>query len=202
MEIIKDWSGNDKSVYMSLGASSHSKEERQQHDFYATEPKALELLLELENFSANILEPCCGEGHLSKVLIKNGYQVTSFDLIDRGYGEVRDFLQEIDNPISFFDGDVITNPPYKFCDLFIKKALDIVPKGRRVIMFMAIQYVEGKKRRDFLHSNPIKTIWVSSSRLNCIKGGGELLQGSGARCYAWFIWEKGWAGPTEIKWFN
>ena len=43
-----DWTGNAKSIFVCNGASNHSDEEREQHDYYATEPKALELLLEKE----------------------------------------------------------------------------------------------------------------------------------------------------------
>ena len=35
---------NKKSVFTSLGASSHAVEEREKYDYYATEPKAIELL--------------------------------------------------------------------------------------------------------------------------------------------------------------
>lgn len=48
---MKDWTGNNNSVYKTLGASNHTDKERQIEDFYATEPKAAELLLELETFS-------------------------------------------------------------------------------------------------------------------------------------------------------
>lgn len=44
----KDWVGNNKAVYTCLGASSHALEEREVNDYYATDPKAAEWLLELE----------------------------------------------------------------------------------------------------------------------------------------------------------
>ena len=73
-----------KGIFAAIGASNHSNEEREQNDYYATDPKALELLLELEQFDNVILEPACGEGHLSQLLIRKGYAVASRDLIDRG----------------------------------------------------------------------------------------------------------------------
>ena len=104
-EEIKDWIGNGKSVFRALGANNLSDVEREKHDYYATDPKAMELLLELETFNHNVLEPSCGEGHLSKVLEEHGYNVTSRDLIDRGFGEPhRNFLSETE----LFDGDIIT----------------------------------------------------------------------------------------------
>ena len=91
-----------------VGNSRNSDSEP--NDYYATDPKALELLLEQESFAKNIWEPACGEGHLAKVLEAKGYNVYSTDLIDRGFGVGgKDFLGH--NGI--FDGDIITNPPYK-----------------------------------------------------------------------------------------
>ena len=82
----KDWTGNKNSIYKTLGASNHTDKERQVNDYYATEPKAMEILLEVETFNKDIWECACGEGHLSEVLIKYGHNVLSTDLIDRGYG--------------------------------------------------------------------------------------------------------------------
>ncbi|MCQ2609109.1 MAG: hypothetical protein MJ197_10545 [Bacteroidales bacterium] len=72
MGIEKEWIGNTKSVFVCNGASNHTEEEREQNDFYATEPKALELLLEMEKFSHNVWECACGKGHLSEVLRGGG----------------------------------------------------------------------------------------------------------------------------------
>lgn len=62
--------------------------DREENDFYATEPKATELLLEKETFNKNILEPCAGKGHIRDVLVSNGYNLTATDLIYRGIGEM------------------------------------------------------------------------------------------------------------------
>ena len=77
---------NQKAVFTPLGASNHSTSEREPHDYYATDPKAAELLLAVEDFSQVIWEPACGEGHLSKVFEQAGHTVISTDLIYRGYG--------------------------------------------------------------------------------------------------------------------
>jgi hypothetical protein len=198
----KDWIGIKKSVFSSLGASSHSLEERQIHDYYATEPKALELLLELEKFSKNVWECACGGGHLSEVLKKAGYKVRSTDLYDQNYTtEFLDFLD--DSNLKKWNGDIITNPPYKYAEQFVEKALSLIPDGKRVVMFMGIQFLEGKKRRKLLNKYPLKTVYVSSGRLNCAKNGDfSKYKANSARCYAWYIWEKGYDGITELKLFN
>ena len=195
---MKDWTGNTKSIYTTLGASSHVPEERQKHDYYATEPEAVEMLCELETFSPKIWECACGEGHMSKVLESKGYKVKSTDLIDRGFGEGGiDFLKTNE----FFGGDIITNPPYKYAQEFIEHALELIPEGNKVVMFLKVQFLEGQKRRDLFMLNPPKTVYVSSSRLACAKNG-DFKDVTRAVAYAWFVWEKGFDGDTTIKWFN
>jgi hypothetical protein len=200
---MKDWTGNKNSIYKTLGATNHTSEERQNEDYYATDPKAAVLLLELEKFSENIWECACGEGHLSQVFEKAGYKVRSSDLMDRGFGETGvDFLSEENK---FWDGDIITNPPYKFAQEFIQKSLDIIPNGKKVAMFLKVQFMEGKGRKNMFISNPPKVIYVSSSRLLCAKNAEfdkMIANGGSAVAYAWYIWEKGFDGVTQLKWFN
>lgn len=83
---MKDWTGNKNSIYKTLGASNHTEKERQSEDYYATDPYAVDCLLEKANPDKNIWECACGEGHLSKRLTELGYEVYSTDLIYRGYG--------------------------------------------------------------------------------------------------------------------
>ena len=196
----KDWVGGRASVFKTLGASNHTDHERAWGDYYATEPKATEWLLRLEKFDGPILEPACGEGHISKVLIRGGgYSVTSRDIIDRGYGEVADFLA-IDN--LQWDGDIITNPPYAYAQEFVEKALQIIPEGKKVCMFLKLTFLEGRGRKHLFRTQPPARVWVSSSRLLCAMNGEfDKISGS-ATAYAWFVWVKGYQGDTVIKWFN
>jgi hypothetical protein len=200
----KDWIGNGKSIYTTLGASNHTDKEREQHDYYATEPKALELLLEKEKFSPYVWECACGEGHLSEVLKNEGYDVKSSDVVDRGYPETQviDFLKAESEDIP---RDIITNPPYKYAKDFVEHALDISMDGTKIAMFLKVQFLEGKARRELFEKHPPKKIYVSSSRLLCAKNGEfeKMRQGGGsAVAYAWFIWEKGYKGDTVVRWFN
>ena len=197
----KDWIGNQKSIYTTLGASNHTDKERQQHDYYATEPKAMELLLAEESFHSVIWECACGEGHLSKVLEEHGFEVISTDLIYRGFGdpEPLDFLKDT---LENFEGDIITNPPYKYALEFVEQPLNSVQQGRKVAMFLKLTFLEGQKRKEFFLHNPPKTIYVSSSRLMCAMNGNFASISSSAAAYAWFVWEKGFNGDPIIKWIN
>lgn len=78
-------------IFTILGASNHSKNEREPNDYYATNPIAAKLLLEIEPDLNNIWECACGEGHLARVFDREGKLRKSTDLINRGYGMVEDF---------------------------------------------------------------------------------------------------------------
>lgn len=199
---VKDWTGNAKSAFVTIGASNHSTEEREDNDFYATDPKALELLLEIETFDPFVWECACGKGHLSEVLKKRGYIVRSTDLIDRGYGESGvDFLQTTEK----HNGDIITNPPYKYAQQFVEHAMQIIPEGQRVAMFLKLTFLESQNRRELFNRYPPEYIYVSSRRIQCAKGG-EFEQykqsGGTAVAYGWFIWRKGFTGEPRVRWFN
>lgn len=195
----KDWTGNKTSIFSTLGSSNHSNVIRPNLDFYATEPKAVELLLEKELFDSYILEPCCGLGHITKVLKKHNYDVTEFDIIQRNDCKVLDFLS---TDFNYWHGDIITNPPYKNALEFVKKSLSIIQEGKKVAMFLKLQFLEGKERRKFFDQYPPKIVYVSSSRLKCGLNGDFNSITSSAVCYAWFIWQKGNYSETKIKWIN
>ena len=196
---MQDWTGNTQSVMATLNASNHSGGERADNDYYATPAKAVYGLLGVEQFSKNIWEVACGEGHISDILKKNGYNVLSTDLIWRGYGDGEvDFLRTNRS----YDGDIVTNPPFKYATEFVRKALETVQIGNRVAMFLRIQFLEGVKRRKLFDEQPPKLIYVSSRTLRCAKNGDFENATGNASTYAWFIWQRGFNGTTALKWFN
>lgn len=201
--MAKDWTGNTKSVYATLGASNHSDKDRELNDFYATDPKSLKIFLNKlskDNIKLHkyIWECACGEGHLSKVLLENNYNVYSSDLINRGYGESGiDFLKFKDEHIK---KDILTNPPYKYALEFVEKALDIIDDGYYVVMYLKIQFLEGKKRTRLYKNKNLKYVYVNSERQICAINGNFKDIKSSASCYCWFIWEKGYKGEPIIRW--
>ena len=194
---MKDCTGNRAPVFVCNGATGHADHTRAEHDYYATEPRATELLLGLEKFAPRIWEPACGAGHMANVLASNGYEVKATDLIDRGFGTGGvDFLVQTEK----WDGDIITNPPYKFAAEFVEKAFELVADGAKVAMFLKLTFLEGKTRRAMFNSTPPLRVWVSSSRLQCGINGD--FGGTSATAYAWFVWQKGHKGDSILKWFN
>lgn len=201
---MKDWVGNSNSIYKTIGASNHTDKEREINDFYATDPVAIDKLLSAGiKLSNNILEPACGQGHLSKRLEKFGYSVLSTDLVDRGYGKGGiNFLEDY-NEFVKWNGDIITNPPYSLALPFVKQALNVVEDGKKVIMLLKLTFLEGVERRKFFEKHPPKVIYVFSKRLLCAKNAEfeKMKAGGGsAIAYAWFVWEKGFKGETSVRW--
>jgi hypothetical protein len=173
----------------------------------------------------NIYESACGEGHLAEVFRKAGKLRVISDLVDRGYHPEgipssfgKDFLQM--NKI--WRGDIVTNPPYASSVEWARHSLEVIEEGHYSCLFMKLTFLEGKERKKFFADNPPIRVWVSSSRIPCAKNGefykpkkdkegNEVLDDEGkpimvkessATCYAWFVWQKGYKGPTEVKWFN
>lgn len=174
--------------------------EREKNDFYATDPKAMYKLLEYETFDKNIWEPACGEGNLSEVLKEKGYNVYSTDLINRGYGE--DHYNFLESNLKWH-GDIITNPPFKHTIEFVKKSLESVETGKKVAMFLKLNYITGVKRYNEVYSKfPPQRIYAFVHRVACSKNNEKDGFKGGAMDYAWFVWEKGKYAPTELKWIK
>lgn len=175
---------------------------RVEHDYYATPEETTMSILNEVRLDGSILEPACGEGHISEVLKKQypSQEVVSTDLIDRGYGEGSfDFLE---NDYERTFNNVITNPPFKYMLEFTEKALEIAEE--KVLMLGKIQFLESAKRKPFFKKNPPKYVYVFSNRQHLMRNGsayddnGKFL--STVMCFAWFYWEKGYEGETVLKW--
>jgi hypothetical protein len=186
------------------------KAERQAEDFYATDPKALELFLERLNkdgieLAHDIWECACGQGHLAKVLDKRGHCVLSSDIVDRGFGDSpMDFLG--DSPDEF-EGDILTNPPFKLAEKFVERGMGVLKNNpelslhpRRLYLFLKIQFLEGQKRKELFKKFPPKYVYCYSSRQLCCKDGEFEKYNATTQFYAWFVWEKGFKREPIIRW--
>ena len=195
---MKDWTGNSKATFTTLGASNHSDYERAEHDFYASSPKAIDELYKVIEKPLVAWECACGAGHLSKRMEQLGSEVISTDLIDRGYGVGGvDFLQadKLLAPV------IITNPPYRYAKEFVLHAIEL--GAERVCMFLKLTFLEGVKRQRLFQKYPPRTVAVFTRRIQVARNGDpEMFKKSSVACYAWFIWEKGYTGKPEIVWIN
>ena len=187
-------------------AGGNSTTEREKNDFYATDPKTLKLFLDEflkdNSLDGDVLEPACGQGHISKTIkeVIPNCDVLSTDLINRGYGQGGiDFLTH-DYGRTF--DVVITNPPFSLAKEFIEKGLDV--SNKYVIMLCKIQLLEGVGRKDMFLNTPLKYVYVHSSRQATWKEG-RPTDSNGKKwattmCLAWFVWDKEYDGEPIIRW--
>lgn len=190
-----------------MGASDKARREERVRvlDGYHTPRIAVEELLAREKFSGRSWECANGFSRITRVLREHGHHVLTSDIYrwhDTTMVE-KDFEHFTQPPKPFRNRtfDIITNPPFVKAMMFAEKALELLPRGGKLALILRLQFLEGKKRREFFRKNPPKTVYVFSYRLPRMhrflwrgaKGGSTL-------AFAWFVWQKNWTGPTTIKW--
>ena len=171
-------------------------------DDFPTPPWATRALLKHvindQNFEQmTCLEPACGRGYMSRPLSEQFGRVDSADLIDYGFGDVRDFLTY---PYLAGSHDwVITNPPFKRAQDFIERAMTVAKSGvailARTVFLESIGRYEGLFKK-----NPPTYFAQFTERVPMVKGRLDK-KASTATGYAWFVWLKGDAHEgTRLVW--
>jgi hypothetical protein len=173
--------------------------ERPASDFYRTPPAAVKGLLDHVSFEGPIWEPACGDGAISEALKAAGYTVFSSDLYDWGYGVLHDFLTEG----APGQPNIVTNPPYRQANEFIRRALEFADK--KVAMLLKLVALEGIERYQTIYRTaPPRLILPFVDRISIYHVGvkePEKMAG-GMITFAWFVWEYGYQGKPEIEWIN
>lgn len=164
-------------------------------DYFPTPAWATHALIENEPFDGEIWECACGDGAMSAVLQKAA-SVRSSDLYDRGFGESGvDFLNTKGRA-----ANVVTNPPYNAAEGFVRSGLHAAQQ--KVALLLRLAFLEGAHRqRTIFSTSPPSRVWVFSERITFYPAG-AVQKGTGTTAYAWFVWDKGSDGPTELKWFQ
>jgi hypothetical protein len=225
----KEWKGNSNSAHAAIAAKKPgSTNKREQDDFYATDPIALEMLLvncskELKKEFYNckdswlqkvtsdvqlIWEPAAGTGNLSNYLRERYYKVVASDLKIRGaknvvegidFLSIKDYKQEFKGATPRI---ILTNPPYSLATEFIEHALEILPEGGLYIALMNITYLAGQKRYQRVYSKgSLREIYVFSKRIECWKNGERPKDKCGSIAnYAWYVFQKGFKGQPTLYW--
>lgn len=164
---------------------------RVENDFYKTESGVMSKLLEVEKFGGRIWECACGDGTLVRELEEWGYDVYASDLIDRGCGVGGvDFLECCRE----FDGDIITNPPFKYANEFILKGLELCDRKLAILGRLAL--LEDQWRYENVWKmGGLKRVLVSVKRLRFL---GKV---ASPHAHAWFVWDKEWDDEPIVGWF-
>lgn len=185
---------------LAIVGSSRANGERQKDDFYPTPQYVVEDLLNREKFNGKIWEPACGDGAMSEVFKRFGYDTFSSDLVDRGYGESNiDFLKcENNNGCS----TIITNPPYSLALDFVLKSKELlVGENAKIAMFLKTVFLESASRYEMFQDKefPLKSIYQFSKRVSLYKDGQKLNNG-GMIAYAWYVWDRSYVGKPTVEW--
>jgi hypothetical protein len=167
-------------------------EARDSLDDFPTPPWATRALVEhvLGNKEAlksmSCLEPACGAGHMAKVLREYFAEVRCSDIHPYGYGDIVEFVRTPHeaNSVEW----VITNPPFKLAEDFIRKSLNIARSG--VAMLTRTVFIEsvGRYERLFRDTPPTKFAQFTE-RVPMVKGRLDR-KASTATGYGWIVWEK------------
>lgn len=191
----------DCGVFRAAGKIS-GKGLREMNDYYATHPSCAADILREETFGHLVLEPFCGIGSISEVVRAHGHCVESYDIVDRGYGKVGDFFRTDFPPGKY---DIISNPPYSG-DLtaIVSRCIELCKD--KVALIMPLRYLSGKERyRNIYETHPPARIYVYVERIGIAKHGDFKKYsdaGANKEIYAWFIWQKGHTGATELRWIH
>ena len=201
---------------------SHSATERAKDDFYQSSPEIANALFEcvkagikgnklyaagLEN--TVIIDSSAGTGVLLEPFKNNRWYKIGYDIADRGYENVRiqDWFSvdryELDKArwLPRQPEIIVQNPPFKLALEFVQHGLELLNKGELLFSLHRIQFLETRERFAKLYGNKQKPkyVFVFANRVTCVAPDVPN-KGQGAMCYAWFMWQKGFRGNTQIKW--
>jgi hypothetical protein len=180
-------------------AGRHSLVDRKD-DLYETPACAARALLAVEQLPEGaIWEPACGPGAIVRVLRAAGHEVWSTDLVDYGSPDQDqagiEFLME-HGTAPYFIGSIVTNPPFKLADQFVRHALLLCP---RVYMLLRLAFLESERRNAILESGWLKRVYVFRKRLPMMhRAGWDGPRASSALAFAWFCWDRAHRGPSEL----
>lgn len=202
----RDWTGNKRTTWATLGATNHTDKERAENDFYESPEEAITRLLAVEELRPTegsvVWECACGRGALSRPLQAAGYTTYDTDLVNRGWGASgMDFLKSNRPFPTEINMTILTNPPFKYSLEFCQHSVDLMADGERTYMLLRLSFLEGQKREKWFNSGTsgLRYVAVFGKRITCNRNGIDC-DGKGAVAYAWFCFEKGYTGRPEILW--
>jgi hypothetical protein len=185
---------------LTLAVSQKARLAERRDDLYETPACAVRALLAVEEIPSGAVWECaCGPGAIVRVLRAAGHEVWATDLVD--YGSLDqdqfgiDFLMEFGSA-PYFIGSIITNPPFKNADQFVRHALLLCP---RVYMLLRLAFLESERRNGILDNGWLRRVYVFRKRLPMMhRAGWNGPRASSALAFAWFCWDRSYRGPTEL----
>ena len=164
----------------------------QPREQYYTPPACTHALLRhLDMEPTTILEPCAGDGWISRVLKGQGHDVVTGDIDPSVDVDLpgKDFFSAFWD--SFHTGQcIITNPPWSDAALFVRRALEFTPD---VAMLLRITFIEPCD--DETKPKSYRPDLVCGHRSHVVLPRVSFYRGDSGTdsvCPAWFIWGFEW----------
>jgi hypothetical protein len=129
------------------GYPRNSGYKRVDKDFYVEPRWVVHLLLDVESFEGEVLDPCCGTGTIPSVCLERGISARGSDLVYRGFGEVRDLFsvtEQVEN--------IISNVPYKIAERCVRHMLKLA--RYKVALILPMTFWESRERHSFFEEYP------------------------------------------------
>jgi hypothetical protein len=181
---------------------------RRKHDAYFTEPRctwALVPYLDRERLRGRLWEPCCGKGHIVKVLLEAGHRVAASDLHDhRGLKAGRSPALTVRYGVDFLAipprarpagvTGIVTNVPFDRAELFVRRALALSPPDGLVAILLNHQFDTVPGRVDLFEQAPFAFKLVMTWRPHWV----EERRASPRENFAWYVWDRSLRRPTAL----
>lgn len=168
-------------------------------DLYETPACAIRALLKAEQINGPIWEPACGPGAIVTMLRAAGHCVIATDLVDRGCPNSTGGVNFLEQQRAPDDDDVelvLTNPPYRHANKFVRHALTLAP---RVMMLLPLRFLEGVRRSDILDNGTLARVHVFKNRLPMMhRAGWQGRRASSQLAFAWLVWDQAHRGPATL----
>lgn len=179
--------------------------ERDPHDWYVEPPECSAALFAMSDFSGVVWDPACGMGRIVESARGAGLQAVGTDIVRRGEICEREF-DFLDEDVELGFSHIVSNPPFKHSEEFVRRAIDLVPHGGKVAMLLPLVWLTGfSSKRDWLPESPLKTLFPISPRPSMPPGAvvisGQTV-GNGTKDFAWFVWERGHTGGCAVEFMN
>lgn len=196
-----------------LGSTKLLNNDREDLDFYQTPSYATKTLVDYFDVKSKLIwEPMAGNGMIAKELSTKGYSVYATDIIERKFklNDIVDYFNVHSFGVTNDDFAVVTNPPYKYANEFLKHTLEDI-KPKTCCVFLPVRYLEGKTRYNEIYSKykPCKVL-MYVQRLGCftdkdVEDGKVSERGVGsAVAYMWLCFDRdNWSNQetkTELEW--
>lgn len=152
-----------------------------------------------------VWEPAAGRGDMVRVLLDHGAEVFASDVdLSEFDGGLCDFMQH-----DFMSGDfdpavlgiskLITNPPYRNVEDFVRRALayeDI----RLVAMLLRAEFSHANRRTDLFELSSFAFEIKLTTRPRWDWWFRDKPKASPRHNFSWFVWDRGWSGAPTTYW--